>query len=105
MDHVAAILSTEVRIECSSKSLKAKLSAIARECDDDDADLCLPFSSKNDLVKILAQLQSLGIPFGSEPAGWSPAAVFEQLRDEGLIQGKIKTVAWRGRGDPFYGEI
>jgi hypothetical protein len=105
MDHVAAILSSEVRLECSSVALRGKLGSMVSDCEDDDADVCLPFSSKEELARILTQLQNFCLAFGSEPAGWSPASVFEQLRDEGLVQGKIKTVVWRGRGDPVVSEV
>ena len=105
MDHVTAILAKEVRIACSSKLLKLKLASIAEKSSTDEEDLCIPFSSKDELIKILIRLQEIEIPFGNEPAGWSPAAVFEQLRDDGYVQGKIKTVVWRNRGEPVYGEV
>ena len=103
MDHVAALLANEVRVECNSPSLRSSLAGTIRECDEEN-DLCLPFASHTELADLLTRLQGLGLPFACEPKGWSPAAVFEQLRNEGLVQGKIRTIAWRGRGDAVLGE-
>lgn len=104
MDHVAAILNNQVRLECSSAALKKRLEPLITE-HDDETDVCITFSSKAELAKILTELQGLALPFGSEPDGWAPADVFKQLREEGLVQGTIKTLAWRGRGEPVYGEM
>lgn len=106
MDHVAAILRDEVRVECSANALREKLASLAGQCkeDEEDVDLCLPYASKEALAGLLSQLQALDLPFGSEPEGWSPLDIFEQLRQEGLVSGKIKTIAWKGRGDAVLGE-
>jgi hypothetical protein len=45
-----------------------------------------------DLAMSLMALRDIGIPFGFAPAGWPPSAVFELLRDRGLVQGHYKQI-------------
>jgi hypothetical protein len=40
----------------------------------------------------LMALRDMGIPFGCAPAGWPPSAIFELLRDRGLVQGQYKQI-------------
>lgn len=51
-----------------------------------------------DKAKILAALKDMGIPFGYAPAGWPPSAVFEHLRERGLVSGPYKQIFWVGTG-------
>ncbi|MEG8065285.1 hypothetical protein KRM18_15070 [Xanthomonas hortorum pv. gardneri] len=65
--------------------------------------ISLSFKTPQELSEILSLLQSLQIPFADAPAGWPPAAVFAQLRDQGLVQGAITTVAWVAPNMPVLG--
>lgn len=105
MSYIRAVFASEVRLDCVPEIFREKLGSMGSVCKKDGTGPYISFSSKEDLAKVLTHLQSFGFAFGNEPAGWPPAAVFEQLRDEGLVHGKIKTVTWRGPGDPVYGEI
>ena len=103
MDYVAAVLGKSVRVVCSSASMRQALAAHgvvvgAGACE-------LAYSSKQELARTLQCLQQVGLPFVDEPAGWPPAAVFQQYRNEGLVSGSIKTVSWRGPNEPIYGEV
>jgi len=93
MDHVASVSAKAISVRCSSAALHASLSALGAT--DSEGFVLIPYSSKQGLAAALTSLQQLGIPFGHEPAGWPPAAVFQQLRSEGLVTGSIKTVCWR----------
>lgn len=63
----------------------------------------LPFASKAELAVALKALQRAGFLFADEPTGWPPAAVFQQLRDEALITGAVRTVSWAGPGGFGFG--
>lgn len=65
----------------------------------------VPFSSKTELAATLTAFQKAGFYFGNEPAGWPPAAVFQQLRDVGLVSGPINSVSWKYPNEPIFDEI
>lgn len=56
------------------------------------------FRDKNSLVSLLVALRDLGFGFVGGPAGWLPAAVFEELRDGGLLTGAYEEIVWLGPG-------
>ena len=102
MDYVQAVFAKTVRVVCSISSMRAALEAAGATMV--SGSLEYSFSSKHELASVLSRLQALGLLFGNEPAGWSPAAVFHQLREEGLVKGRIKNISWRSPKDPVYGE-
>lgn len=55
-------------------------------------------SSLQEKADVFSKLRDLGIAF-SRGREWSPAEVFESLRDDGLIVGAFNEVAWSGPGD------
>lgn len=50
----------------------------------------LPVKNDNEKAKIFDFLRKIGIPFASEIHGWPPSAVFELLRENGLLAGDFK---------------
>ena len=53
-------------------------------------------SDKKQLASVMVGLRDLGICFVGGPAGWPPAAVFEELREHGLVDGQYKEIIWFG---------
>jgi hypothetical protein len=98
MDYVASILGESVQVVYSSPAVqKALVSAGAIHV---EGRVELKFKSKQQLASALQTLQQLGILFVDEPAGWPPAAVFQQLREEGLVFGTIGAISWRAPDAP-----
>ncbi|MBB4130816.1 hypothetical protein [Xanthomonas sp. 3075] len=91
MTDVRAVLEQQVHVVCERGDMSAQLRAHGTDAKDG---VRLPFHSHQELAEIFSLLQSLQIPFTDTPAGWPPAAVFAQLRDQGLVQGAITTIAW-----------
>jgi len=58
----------------------------------------LDFDGDQQLASLSARLSSEGVLFAGGLAGWPPAAIFEDLRDKGLLQGSFKEVTWTGPG-------
>lgn len=99
MTRVEAILADNVRIRgpgTLGERLGARLGI--------EGTIEMPYATRSELATILTVLQGLDVPFADAPHGWPPAAVFAQLRDEGLVRGSIRTVAWTGPGQPVEGE-
>jgi hypothetical protein len=46
---------------------------------------------------LFAKLRDSGVAFAGGH-GWSPSAVFEELRDRGLIAGSFREIVWRKPG-------
>ncbi|WAH63587.1 hypothetical protein [Xanthomonas hortorum] len=99
MNYVSAVLDQHVHIICKV-AMRQKL--LARGASMQDG-MSLSFKTPQELSEILSLLQSLQIPFADAPAGWQPAAVFAWLRDQGLVQGAITTVAWVAPDMPVLG--
>lgn len=89
MNHVSAVLDQHVHVICDSAMRQTLLMRGSSMQDR----ISLSFKGSEELAEILSLLQSLQIPFADAPAGWPPAAVFAHLRDRGLVQGTITTVA------------
>ncbi len=65
----------------------------------------IDFTDDDELAKRLSELRDLGFLFvGEDPSGWSPAAVFSELRERKIIQGNFVEVNWRGPGNWFVTE-
>lgn len=52
-----------------------------------------------DKARVFAQLQQLGWAFAAGRE-WSPAEVFEHWREQGLLHGSYRRLAWVGPNDP-----
>ena len=98
MDHVEAVLTDSVRICCCPGPLLSELLALGATASSQGASI--PFDSKQTLAAALSQLQQLQVPFADATSGWPPAAVFAELRDEGLVHGSITAVSWSSPGQP-----
>lgn len=94
MDYVESVLASFVAVHCESGALRGKFGLAA----DTGTSVVLPYADKAELARVLAALQELGIPFVS--AGPNPPSdVFEFLRSEGLVAGRVRGIRWRGPGD------
>jgi len=100
MNYVSAVLGKSVEI-VTVETLPPGLALGARR---DGQAAHLPFASKAELAAVLTALQRAGFLFAEQPGGWPPAAVFQQLRDEKLVNGVVRTVSWAGPGEPVFGE-
>lgn len=99
MDYSTLILNGVVRILSSDpETLSRRLSHSIdvslhpqwlEVCYDDDADL----------AQKLCVLRDAGVAFLGG-AGWPPGAIFEDLRDRGLVDGLYTEVTWMGPDEP-----
>lgn len=58
--------------------------------------LNLPKHDEARLAEVMRRLQGLGVVFLDCNRDYPPAAVFEVLRDRGLVTGRIRRVNWHG---------
>ena len=54
------------------------------------------YSDESNLASIVSALRDLGFAFMGGPAGWPPAAVFEDLREKNLLRGSYLKIVWVG---------
>ncbi len=100
MDYVSSVLDDSVVVHCESGCLDGKFGLPANA----GPTLALPYADKVELASVLTALQALGMPFVS--AGpLAPSDVFEFLRDEGLVTGRVRGISWRSRGDPVLDDV
>ena len=100
MDHVEAVLVDLISVRCAPGPLLIELKAMGSAS---ELGVSIPYGSKQDLAAAFTRLQKLQVPFGDSPSGWPPAAVFSQLRDEGLVHGSIATISWLAPEQPIMG--
>ena len=50
------------------------------------------------LTKLLSVLQEADVLFVGGPTGWPPAAVVDDLREQGVLHGAFQEVVWHGDG-------
>lgn len=104
MNYIEAIQGNEVLLVCRDLQAEAGVKALGAKRDFGWGRWAIPYGSRHELAAVLSGLQALGFLFADQPHGWPPAAVFDQLRDEGLMKGKVKRVAWKGPDDPAVSE-
>lgn len=54
----------------------------------------LKYTDDASLGHLLGKLRDMGFLFMDEPGGWPPSAVFDVLREKGLVHGKFRAVTW-----------
>jgi hypothetical protein len=83
MDYVKDIRSNEVIVQCETTSLQKALELPGTVTDEV---AIVPFRDRSELAALLTWLQSLDVPFLDAGPGWTPAAVFQSMREEGWFQ-------------------
>ncbi|MFM9425462.1 hypothetical protein RCH10_001898 [Variovorax sp. GrIS 2.14] len=101
MNYVSAVLAKTIEISIAD-SLPLELSVMGAHVHERGASV--PYASRAELSVVLTALQRLGFLFADEPAGWPPAAVFQQLRDEAFVSGSVQTVTWTGPNEHVFGK-
>ena len=97
MNYVSSIQDTSVvleRLDNEEWILPSSLTAPP----DNTTTLSVPFATDAELARLLGSLRDHGVAFGSELAGWPPAAVFEDLRTRGLVSGPYLELLFSGPG-------
>jgi len=101
MNYIGQVLGNKIVAHCSNKAavevllaMGAKRKLLNRSRFELDA------RSKEGLACSLESLRDAGFLFAGGSAGWPPSAVFEHLRDEGWVKGKINVVTWKSNSDP-----
>jgi hypothetical protein len=92
---VESISDSEVSVKCRDdtaaelvKSLGGKRALLA------SAIWKLHYSSEVELASHLSALRDARIAMAGSLVGWPPAAIFEQLRDNGKLTGKFIEIMW-----------
>jgi hypothetical protein len=62
----------------------------------DGSTLRLSYSDRTDLARLLTRLRDLGVAMGGGQHGWPPAAVFSDLRSNGLVAGPYDELIFSG---------
>jgi hypothetical protein len=96
--YVGSIQANAVLIRGAPASLESALSPLhpLREKDDRSDYLVISIPDWSVLPSLLTQFRDMGLPFGGETHGWPPAAVFEDLREKGLVSGQYVEIIFGG---------
>ena len=105
MNYISQVLGNKILAHCSDKAASDVLHAMGasrklfyRSRFELDAE------SKEALARSLESLRDEGFLFAAGSSGWPPSAVFEHLRDEGLVKGTISIVTWKSKNNPVVEE-
>jgi hypothetical protein len=89
----------EIIVEAVEAPTRALLTAIGFVAQSGSNDVyLLSVNGEREKAQIFSKLRDAGICFarGKE---WSPAEVFEWLKEQGFLTGSFKSIAWRGPDD------
>lgn len=106
MDYVSSVQAKEVVVVCRTHNLRRLLRQTGGR-----REFLRPsrwrvqYANENELASALTSLRDAGFAFSGAPAGWPPAAVFEHLRERGLVSGRFTEVVWRGPGKPEFRQM
>jgi hypothetical protein len=101
VQYVEAVLESEVTVTCRASDLVQQLLNLGAS--KTATGVSLRYDSQQELASLFTALQQLGVPF-SEGPGWPPSDVFQHLREQGLVSGRIKSVSWRRPNEPVVRE-
>jgi hypothetical protein len=93
LDFVSFIHPSHVAVHAETSALREnilKIGGIASQ----EPELVINYSCEQELATIMSKLQKLEIPFSDQLAGCPPAAVFDYLKEKGILSGNIKRVSW-----------
>jgi hypothetical protein len=99
-NYVSAIINGQIRIKRAAPELIPLLRSMggSEQQIAQESVWVLNAISDQMVAILLSQLRDLGVLFADQPSGWPPAAVFEELRDKGYIQGEFQAVTWQRPG-------
>lgn len=107
-DYVVSILDDSIVINCvnNNKELYLKKLGACRGFFKRDRWILkyCPVNRSGLAIK-LEKLRDAGFYFAGAAGGWPPAAVFDLLREQGYVDGKIIEIVWRAPGEVITREI
>ncbi len=101
---VESVLALEIVVVCEGAEAENQAAALGGKREFFGRRWRIACRERKTLAKALAGLRAAGFYFADQPHGWPPAAVFDQLREEGLVEGRVKRVTWRGPDEPVLSE-
>jgi hypothetical protein len=100
--YVADVQSHRVLLRSFRKEISEAPPMEARRDSSDPQLWIISAETKQAQISILTALRDSSISMLDLPAGWPPAAVFEQLRDENKVGGKYIAVTFMGADKPVF---
>ncbi len=97
---VSLVLDGNVRVEQASPELIEYLRSLGghEETVAGGAFWVIEAQSDEELGVLLGKLRDEGVIFAGGPVGWTPAAIFKDLRERQLLSGEFREVVWVGGG-------
>ena len=93
LDFVSFIHPTHVTVHAETPALRENILNIGGIASQ-ESELVVNYSCEQELATIISTLQKLDVPFSDQLAGWPPAAVFDFLKEKGIVSGSIKRISW-----------
>ena len=95
--YVSSVQPGKVIVASADREWRRKLSELGGKKVPWSRRVIFQFDGEHKLAELLGQLRNEGVAFAGAPAGWPPAAVFEDLRTKGLVHGPFVEVVWHGK--------
>ena len=93
LDFVSFIHVSHVSVHAETPALREHILNIGGFLSQ-ESEIAVNYSCEQELANIISMLQKLEISFSDQLAGWPPAAVFDYLKDKGMVSGSIKRISW-----------
>jgi hypothetical protein len=101
-NYVSLIQSGKIRIDHVTAAIEGELLSLGGHSVIEGGEIwTIPYQGEEQLARLLDQLNRMGVLLAGGSAGWPPSAIFEDLRQKGLLHGSFKEVASTGPGKWF----
>src|SRR3990172_3408610 len=94
---VSSIDGDTVVVACAGREFRRRVAGLGGRRELWSNRMRFPCRDEFALAGLLSRLRDAGAAFAGAVAGWPPAAVFQELRDKGLVHGPFVEIVWHAR--------
>lgn len=96
LSYATAVFNRDIVIRCNDKSKYKFLKSIEARRFLFGSTWYVHYRDDSELASYFNKLREAGFLFSYDQHGWGPSAIFQYLREKGLLQGMYTEIYWTG---------